>query len=267
MATSQAYALAVHPRTSGEHTCRQNAANCPTGSSPHKRGTLQAAPRKMSAIRFIPAQAGNTISLPVVPVKRTVHPRTSGEHKRVFSRSGARDGSSPHKRGTPLSKQRSQPQNRFIPAQAGNTPVLTSVMAPFSVHPRTSGEHGKLRAIVCNNVGSSPHKRGTLPRQQNCSGRIRFIPAQAGNTPALALSLPGLAVHPRTSGEHCQRQTSHSPSCGSSPHKRGTHFNSPAGESPGRFIPAQAGNTVWHGCERREQPVHPRTSGEHINFY
>jgi len=51
-------------------------------------------------------------------------------------------------------------------------------------------------------AGSSPRMRGTLKGSAGNIAQYRFIPAHAGNTLELALSLLQFTVHPRACGEH-----------------------------------------------------------------
>ena len=135
-------AASVHPRTRGEHVAAGNACWDYDGSSPHTRGTHRT---RHSLIAPAP-----------------VHPRTRGEHVKVARLIDGGDGSSPHTRGTHRIVLDQHPENRFIPAHAGNThrPCTEGLEAP--VHPRTRGEH----------------ERPTAGQRV----AVRFIPAHAGNT-------------------------------------------------------------------------------------
>ena len=173
-----------------------------TGSSPHARGTPLVIYRDKEGRRFIPARAGNTRS-PAAPAPgSTVHPRTRGEHTGLKVRAGGYTGSSPHARGTRFAGPMDDPDLRFIPARAGNTQPTQRM------------------SILC--AGSSPHARGTLRQAVDDDGVVRFIPARAGNTRRTPAADPGLAVHPRTRGEHASRRRASRSSVGSSPHARGT---------------------------------------------
>ena len=90
--------------------------------------------------------------------------------------------------------------------------------------------------------GSSPHVRGTEPRDPERLALRRFIPARAGNgSPAhRARSTP--PVHPRTCGERAVVLFDDRHACGSSPHVRGTGALFINRALEGRFIPARAGN-------------------------
>ena len=222
--TSSCRSSPVHPRTRGEHG----------GRGHHGRGDH----------RFIPARAGNTDQFKLSEIME--------------------DGSSPHARGTLRSSGDSRcstpvhprtrgehhgrpdlsvPQDRFIPARAGNTVVT--------------------RATRSLNSGSSPHARGTPVGQVRLTGNHRFIPARAGNTSNWLSAAAMAPVHPRTRGEHSPVWVARSVHIGSSPHARGTHIVDGTGCNHGRFIPARAGNTGSSSIMATRSSVHPRTRGEH----
>ena len=69
----------VHPRMRGErfvNVCRSPAAR---GSSPHARGTPEYNPKNRAWSRFIPACAGNAVSILAIVAHVAVHPRMRGE--------------------------------------------------------------------------------------------------------------------------------------------------------------------------------------------
>ena len=132
----------VHPRVCGEHSrCRRFRRHSP-GSSPRVRGTLRT-PRPPSA-------------------PSTVHPRVCGEHTRVGGTNHDGSGSSPRVRGTPQCHRRETPQDRFIPACAGNTARRAALAVTGTVHPRVCGEHSLRAHRMWRIIGSSPRVRGTL---------------------------------------------------------------------------------------------------------
>ena len=158
---STARSAPVHPRTCGEHRCSGLLRMCRIGSSPHVRGTLDRRVARLLPDRFIPARAGNTLRPPSPNCRRSVHPRTCGEHLSFLSRSrrsavhprtcgehayspsmaGPYTGSSPHVRGTPALPGQQFRRLRFIPARAGNTRLARRTRMVVTVHPRTCGEH------------------------------------------------------------------------------------------------------------------------------
>ncbi len=215
------------------------------GSSPRMRGTLVERHANRLASRFIPAHAGNTrrVGGILIPV----------------------GGSSPRMRGTQNWPAIDLFNARFIPAHAGNTFAAAETAMDFSVHPRACGEHEVHCLLAALRRGSSPRMRGTLMRTSLPSAYLRFIPAHAGNTIAVANGIGGYPVHPRACGEHsCPVSTTISKP-GSSPRMRGTRRVLGHAVVLQRFIPAHAGNT----CRRVRWPttraVHPRACGEHAS--
>ncbi len=115
----------VHPRASGEHVHVGFSPARRDGSSPRERGTRACNRARRQRHRFIPARAGNTSRKDSDRRIQAVHPRASGEHAKVVSRSATVNGSSPRERGTPSESTSPAPAGRFIPARAGNTMVTT----------------------------------------------------------------------------------------------------------------------------------------------
>ncbi len=152
---------------------------------------------------------------------------------------------------------------RFIPAHAGNTASGGFAPASSSVHPRACGEHSAGGAGGGAACGSSPRMRGTRYVLSDAEGRVRFIPAHAGNTSAGGAASAAVAVHPRACGEHPKIPLALRPRRGSSPRMRGTHAGASAGAPTERFIPAHAGNTVVRPLQPLQPSVHPRACGEH----
>ena len=172
------------------------------GSSPLARGTHLEGSMRNSAVRFIPARAGNTSSTSCIRASSPVHPRSRGEHlaARFFAR--CLRGSSPLARGTHHRPRARRGARRFIPARAGNTCTRATAWYPLSVHPRSRGEHHEAPPLTPPPPGSSPLARGTPRRARGAEMAIRFIPARAGNTLPSAARPLGFSVHPRSRGEH-----------------------------------------------------------------
>ena len=192
------------------------------GSSPHARGTPEAARAADSYGRFIPACAGNAFPGPPAPAPPAVHPRMRGERYVWMKYVSATNGSSPHARGTHGSPQPCSLPGRFIPACAGNAPSFSFRVSTMAVHPRMRGERTSFITLLATAFGSSPHARGTLFLSGLPLRKVRFIPACAGNACVASWRPARLAVHPRMRGERSSCcQTVH-PIIGSSPHARGT---------------------------------------------
>ena len=90
----------VHPRARGEHEFGLNVEKLKVGSSPRSRGTWRGYGTGLSRRRFIPALAGNIVTLFVRRRFGTVHPRARGEHAKMKGWTPSKGGSSPRSRGT-----------------------------------------------------------------------------------------------------------------------------------------------------------------------
>ena len=131
------------------------------GSSPLARGTLEGDGDSALERRFIPARAGNTSAPSPTLWRRSVHPRSRGEHARRVRRSQEEIGSSPLARGTHLQALSVRTEGRFIPARAGNTRARAPIPNRRTVHPRSRGEHLLMVTRGLPETGSSPLARGT----------------------------------------------------------------------------------------------------------
>ena len=253
----------VHPRVCGEHLRFNNSHISSPGSSPRVRGTQQQRGKQRPSVRFIPACAGNTSDRGCCCRYDAVHPRVCGEHELRWGYRSEKGGSSPRVRGTHAPHFRRHHENRFIPACAGNTPVLPRTEQFGAVHPRVCGEHDFVGFEIIDAAGSSPRVRGTLARRTFVTIRPRFIPACAGNT-LIAPKPPDFGtVHPRVCGEHVGSPSPTQRRIGSSPRVRGTRPLYPLTLGPIRFIPACAGNTRYLRGRNSPRTVHPRVCGEH----
>ena len=104
--------------------------------------------------------------------------------------------------------------------------------------------------------------RGTLHRRAACFAVPRFIPACAGNAPAMTDSKRTMPVHPRVCGERLFEMVVRRGQGGSSPRVRGTPTAQRGRQATGRFIPACAGNALSSPDRLASIPVHPRVCGE-----
>ena len=168
-----------------------------------------------------------------------------GEHAWAGNLTMSNAGSSPHARGTLCRSLEEVRDTRFIPACAGNTPIVGQANYSSSVHPRMRGEHSVVNWRRHVDIGSSPHARGTRRHKRPSMITLRFIPACAGNTRRMAMSTVVCSVHPRMRGEHDRANVNLFCRHGSSPHARGT---------------LGVGQAVCVVCA-----VHPRMRGEHFN--
>ena len=189
------------------------------------RGTRSSSELGHSKNRFIPAYAGNAHSILPVGRRRAVHPRVCGERSWASAKPVVAFGSSPRMRGTPRTLAEGSRLYRFIPAYAGNAPCLSHLDDGLSVHPRVCGEREYTLGLALLLGGSSPRMRGTRFLARGKHGKLRFIPAYAGNAPTRPLSLSLNAVHPRVCGERLYYGCSDKRFVGSSPRMRGTLFH------------------------------------------
>ena len=192
------------------------------GSSPRTRGTGGVVPGQPVRERFIPADAGNSPAGCRRGSPATVHPRGRGEQLTVRQEVSPADGSSPRARGTESTGDTDVSSSRFIPAGAGNSLKYCSWAAALSVHPRGRGEQGGQLVAGPVLAGSSPRARGTVVAGAELSPLHRFIPAGAGNSPAICPLPMATTVHPRGRGEQWACSAGVGPTIGSSPRARGT---------------------------------------------
>ena len=111
---------AVHPRACGEQQKGMTIEDAADGSSPRMRGTGPERCRGRARLRFIPAHAGNSSPRQRWLKPLAVHPRACGEQRPFVGWVGGAAGSSPRMRGTVLDDGHPDPDQRFIPAHAGN---------------------------------------------------------------------------------------------------------------------------------------------------
>ena len=111
--------------------------------------------------------------------------------------------------------------------------------------------------------GSSPHARGTQTVITKQSEQPGIIPACAGNTHWLPVTVTTPEDHPRMRGEHMFGLHEIAVNEGSSPHARGTRNGiGRLGQTAG-IIPACAGNTDLLDGYKHCMRDHPRMRGEH----
>ena len=254
----------VHPRSRGEHQAIHAGLSRNGGSSPLARGTRGGGDRAARPGRFIPARAGNTRATGPGCSRRSVHPRSRGEHPGGAGAGAPDPGSSPLARGTRGAQGGHDGQHRFIPARAGNTTASCTAGTSPAVHPRSRGEHMDRPSLIAPSLGSSPLARGTRAVRRARLARRRFIPARAGNTRSAIRRRWCRPVHPRSRGEHPEAQARQLMMVGSSPLARGTPRSPSEATDDGRFIPARAGNTAAGSRAPRPNSVHPRSRGEHF---
>ncbi len=173
-------------------------------------------------MRFIPATAGNTRRYGERSGMVSVYPRYRGEHFWGCPVKIWVGGLSPLPRGTRLRSALFCRVRRFIPATAGNTNEIMSLILSRAVYPRYRGEHLMVRRFRFLILGLSPLPRGTRLIYNKHKSRNRFIPATAGNTSSVPSAFFVIAVYPRYRGEHRIERINVAESSGLSPLPRGT---------------------------------------------
>ena len=138
------------------------------------------------------------------------------------------NGSSPLSRGIQPPADQHHPENRIIPALAGNTHAFQLPYLPTTDHPRSRGEYGTPNEHTEPVDGSSPLSRGIRRAVSPNADGGGIIPALAGNTltgtPAAALTRD----HPRSRGEYRSDAFTVNVKYGSSPLSRGIPHPAPA---------------------------------------
>ena len=153
----------------------------------------------------------------------------------------------------------------IIPAYAGNTAQLQLGVQDARDHPRVCGEHFKAGSSTVNAQGSSPRMRGTPWLGGEREGRLRIIPAYAGNTGFHEHVIGIKRDHPRVCGEHSVIRCSLTSDPGSSPRMRGTLIVVIPPDEGAGIIPAYAGNPGRPPVRCPSTEDHPRVCGEHLN--
>ena len=151
---------------------------------------------------IIPAFAGNTSTKANNCNTTEDHPRIRGEHAVDYSEMSAKEGSSPHSRGTRYKDEHTVTVPGIIPAFAGNTEMGFDKFSECEDHPRIRGEHYMPTEKEIMQRGSSPHSRGTPALICACSSSSGIIPAFAGNTRLRSGPECAGQDHPRIRGEH-----------------------------------------------------------------
>ena len=108
----------------------------------------------------------------------------------------------PHSRGTRWHNCAQNDRHGIIPAFAGNTNPCSIVRHTSWDHPRIRGEHRTQGTRTRDNMGSSPHSRGTHRIGKYCNSHRGIIPAFAGNTEDYVKLKKMAKDHPRIRGEH-----------------------------------------------------------------
>ena len=164
-------------------------------------------------------------------------------------------------RGKPRSSTRRSPTLRIIPAHAGQTSDYFSSEIISSDHPRACGANFATRVGSQLQNGSSPRMRGKLEVKEFKSTATRIIPAHAGQTSTLGMTVVRPSDHPRACGANFATLVGSQLQNGSSPRMRGKLEVKEFKSTATRIIPAHAGQTVCGACSTSVATDHPRACG------
>ena len=155
-----------------------------------------------------------------------------------------RHGSSPRVRGKRRQTRPSAVSIRIIPARAGQTEWLRSRIGKYADHPRACGANYMASLSWKVGVGSSPRVRGKRQIFGPHFGRMRIIPARAGQTGEFMAESLSHSDHPRACGANGVAVMMIVLSdYGSSPRVRGKRRHICRFVIATRIIPARAGQT------------------------
>ena len=150
---------------------------------------------------IIPACAGKRLPSPRQDGTRSDHPRVCGEKNEAKRIIMVSVGSSPRVRGKVAPRHGHRGAFGIIPACAGKShcPFLSALTGRD--HPRVCGEKRDERPITLQVMGSSPRVRGKAAPQDARKWKRGIIPACAGKSCNLSVTLLKTWDHPRVCGE------------------------------------------------------------------
>ena len=140
-------------------------------------------------------------------------------------------GSSPRMRGKLTLRRRHDHCERIIPAHAGQTDLDKFYGDVNADHPRACGANDRTPLETLTIFGSSPRMRGKPGSDSARRGRIRIIPAHAGQTTIFLFNSARWSDHPRACGANPCRPPIRWMNTGSSPRMRGKR-RGPARQAP-----------------------------------
>ncbi len=162
---------------------------------------------------------------------------------------------------------RPQPQAQLLvgltPARAGSTCSATIPTVIAWTHPRSRGEHCRVRIRTIKPEDSPPLARGAHTHARRAHEGLGLTPARAGSTDSGEVTTLGIRTHPRSRGEHGwagrkQREQRDSP-----PLARGALPRIRRRDGFSGLTPARAGSTSCSVTVSSVPRTHPRSRGEH----
>ena len=256
----------AHPRVGGENRGVPPARRNNQGSSPRGRGKRRDTRPARTSTRLIPAWAGKTLYVDVVPSMRGAHPRVGGENSAMPAPMALSAGSSPRGRGKREQRLAGRVLGGLIPAWAGKTHPIGYQALGTRAHPRVGGENRGGGCDGDGGEGSSPRGRGKRGRPRTRKRCRRLIPAWAGKTSRGSSWPQQRGAHPRVGGENGYLSVFRVTGLGSSPRGRGKRdLRRVKGVTTG-LIPAWAGKTAGYGARAGRGRAHPRVGGENLRM-
>ena len=148
-----------------------------------------------------------------------------------------------------------------IPACAGEPLALIHRLPTWGVYPRVCGGTGHIGASLGLDCGLSPRVRGNRQIDKEGLGRIRSIPACAGEPQVPARPRGLVGVYPRVCGGTYGSEMLSAEMYGLSPRVRGNQREKAEGYASCGSIPACAGEPPLLSKPSRATAVYPRVCG------
>ena len=231
------------------------------GLSPRVRGNPKRREDRARGGRSIPACAGE----PGITCPRSapseVYPRVCGGTIQGVSVPSGRRGLSPRVRGNPWTWASASVLCGSIPACAGEPWPTTGRPAGCPVYPRVCGGTKETVIPLGAVQGLSPRVRGNLLPTTPAPGRLRSIPACAGEPTTHSAPLLPATVYPRVCGGTMHARPLTLSLLGLSPRVRGNRRRRTSSVPLAGSIPACAGEPVRSIRGGGKRAVYPRVCG------
>ena len=252
---------AVYPRPRGGTGILPGDDSEAKGLSPPTRGNHRARPRSASAIRSIPAHAGEPPTDARLSGRFGVYPRPRGGTPRLRRSWLSQSGLSPPTRGNLSGTEASKKRLRSIPAHAGEPPPRPHQPTPGAVYPRPRGGTHDDGGDLPEREGLSPPTRGNPAAPLRLRQQARSIPAHAGEPTVWRCTTPREKVYPRPRGGTLRVRLAVAAVAGLSPPTRGNRPQKVADHPALGSIPAHAGEPAPPRAVWRTGEVYPRPRG------
>ena len=190
-----------------------------------------------------------------------VYPRVCGGSGRLARQAARGVGLSPRVRGKRAFRISEYRRAGSIPACAGEASANHLMWFCISVYPRVCGGSIDNRAGTHETEGLSPRVRGKRDRPARNPGRLRSIPACAGEAANSTANEPAKGVYPRVCGGSPITTRSTNPPRGLSPRVRGKRRRPDRYQRITRSIPACAGEARAAPPRKAAGAVYPRVCG------